>query len=169
MLEAGLGDFNTTSEAPGLISWRIRQSQVVFSFGHRDSDCFGPRLLRPPALFNQDIGTNTARRMQGCDHQDEHSIVRTAAPSRAFDFENPERVLACATQSRWLQRVVAFRVSWPSTTRSGKSLESSGKCRDPDRLSHAASLPTPNHLVDDDRATPGIVATIPELQLAGFH
>jgi len=40
----------------------------------------------------------------------------------------------------------------------------------PDRLSHeAVAAELTNHLVDGVVLTPGIVAAIPELQLAGFH
>lgn len=40
----------------------------------------------------------------------------------------------------------------------------------PDGLSHAAmAAELTNHLVDGVVLTPGIVATIPELQQAGFH
>jgi hypothetical protein len=40
----------------------------------------------------------------------------------------------------------------------------------PDRLSHEAiAAELTNHLIDGVVLTPGIVATIPELQLAGFQ
>jgi hypothetical protein len=49
-----------------------------------------------------------------------------------------------------------------------EKLIASGK--NPDRASHeAVAAELTNHLIDGVVLTPGIVATIPELQQAGFH
>ena len=69
-----------------------------------------------------------------------------------------------ALQSRGVVFMACHNAIWEVT---GKLL---AKDVNPDGLSHEAmAAELTNHLMDGVVLTPGIVATIPELQQAGFH
>lgn len=69
-----------------------------------------------------------------------------------------------ALQERGVVFMACHNAIWEVTAK----LIASGK--NPDHASHeAVAAELTNHLVDGIVLTPGIVATIPELQQAGFH
>jgi intracellular sulfur oxidation DsrE/DsrF family protein len=73
-------------------------------------------------------------------------------------------VVLGTVQARGVVIMACHNAIWNIT---GKLL---AKGVNPDRLSHEAmAAELTNHLVDGVVLTPGIVATIPELQQAGFH
>jgi intracellular sulfur oxidation DsrE/DsrF family protein len=163
---------NTDIGSPWMNLMRNSLNAQVFSFGHRDfltvSATHGSAHL---ALFDQDMWDKyRLAEMAGGDIKTNTLIVRKAAPSELSDFENPKSVFGPAgntipvLQSRGVVFMACHNAIWEVT---GKLL---AKGVNPDRLSHetvAAELT--NHLIDGVVLTPGIVATIPELQQAGFH
>jgi intracellular sulfur oxidation DsrE/DsrF family protein len=144
----------------------------VFSFGHCDflavSATHGSAGL---ALFDQEMWDKyKLAEMAGGDFKTNTLIVRKAAPSEFSDFENPKSVFGPAgntipaLQSRGVVFMACHNAIWEVT---GKLL---AKGVNPDRLSHeAAAAELTNHLIDDVVLTPGIVATILELQQTGFY
>jgi intracellular sulfur oxidation DsrE/DsrF family protein len=97
-------------------------------------------------------------------------IVRKAAPSALSDFQDPTSAFGPAgntipaLQSRGVVFMACHNAIWEITA---KLL---AKGINPDGLSHEAmAAELTNHLVDGVVLTPGIVATIPELQQAGFN
>ena len=163
---------NTDIGSPWMNLMRNSLNAQVFSFGHRDfltvSATHGSAHL---ALFNQDMWDKyRLAEMAGGDIKTNTLIVRKAAPSELSDFGNPKSVFGPAgntipvLQSRGVVFMACHNAIWEVT---GKLL---AKGVNPDRLSHEAiAAELTNHLVDGVVLTPGIVATIPELQLAGFH
>src|SRR5260370_40301755 len=96
--------------------------------------------------------------------------VRKAGLWELAEFDNPKRVYGPAgntipaLQSRGVVFMACHNAIWDVT---GKLL---AKGVNPDRLSHeATAAELTNHLIDGVVLTPGIVATIPELQQAAFH
>jgi intracellular sulfur oxidation DsrE/DsrF family protein len=163
---------NTDIGSPWMNLMRNSLNAQVFSFGHRDfltvSATHGSAHL---ALFDQDMWDKyRLAEMAGGDIKTNTLIVRKAAPSELSDFENPKSVFGPAgntipvLQSRGVVFMACHNAIWEVT---GKLL---AKGVNPDRLSHEAiAAELTNHLIDGVVLTPGIVATIPELQQAGFH
>jgi intracellular sulfur oxidation DsrE/DsrF family protein len=163
---------NTEIGSPWMNLMRNSLNAQVFSFGHRDflavSATHGSAHL---ALFDQDMWDKyRLAEMAGGDIKTNPLIVRNAAPSKLSDFENPESVFGPAgntipvLQSRGVVFMACHNAIWEVT---GKLL---AKGVNPDRLAHeAVAAELTNHLIDGVVLTPGIVATIPELQQAGFH
>jgi hypothetical protein len=162
---------NTDIASPWMNLMRNSLNAQVFSFGHRDflsvSATHGSAHL---ALFDQDMWDKyRLAEMAGGDFKTNTLVVRKAAPSELSEFENPNSVFGAAgntipaLQSRGAVFMACHNAIWEVT---GKLL---AKGVNPDRLSHEAiAAELTNHLVDGVVLTPGIVATIPELQLAGF-
>jgi len=163
---------NTDLESPWLNLMRNSVNAQVFSFGHRDflavSATHGSAHL---ALFDQDIwGKYRLAEMAGGDFETNTLIVPKAAPGELSDFQDPRSIFGPAgdtipaLQSRGVVFMACHNAIWEIT---GKLL---AKGVNPDRLSHEAiAAELTNHLIDGVVLTPGIVATIPELQQAGFH
>jgi hypothetical protein len=163
---------NTDIGSPWMNVMRNSVNAQVFSFGHRDflavSATHGSAHL---ALFDQDMWDKyRLAEMAGGGFKTNTLIVRKPAPSELSDFENPKSVFGAAgntipaLQSRGVVFMACHNAIWEMT---GKLL---AKGVNPDRLSHeAVAAELTNHLVDGVVLTPGIVATIPELQQAGFH
>jgi intracellular sulfur oxidation DsrE/DsrF family protein len=131
----------------------------VFSFGHLDF------LAVSATHYKYGLA-----KMAGGDFKTNTFIVQRAAPSELSDFENPKSVFGPAgntipaLQSRGVVFMACHNAIWEMT---GKLL---AKGVNPDRLSREAmAAELTNHLVDGVVLTPGIVATIHELQQAGFH
>jgi intracellular sulfur oxidation DsrE/DsrF family protein len=97
-------------------------------------------------------------------------MAPNAAPSALSDIENAKSVFGPAgntipaLQSRGVVFMACHNAIWEITER----LLAKGV--NPDRLSHEAIVAEfTNHLITGAVLTPGIVATIPELQQAGFY
>jgi intracellular sulfur oxidation DsrE/DsrF family protein len=163
---------NTDIRSPWLNLMRNSINAQIFSFGHRDflavSATHGSAHL---ALFDQDIWDKyRLAEMAGGDFKTNTLIVQKPAPSQLSDFEDPKSVFGPvgdtipALQSRGVVFLACHNAIWEMT---GKLLANSVN---PDRLSHEAlAAELTNHLIDGVVLTPGIVATIPELQQSGFH
>jgi len=163
---------STDIGSPWMDLMRNSLNAQVFSFGHRDflivSATHGSAHL---ALFDQDMWDKyRLAEMAGGDFKTNTLVIRKAVPSELSNFENPKSVFGPAgntipaLQSRGVVFMACHNAIWEVT---GKLL---AKGVNPDRLPHEAiAAELTNHLVDGVVLTPGIVATIPELQLAGFH
>jgi hypothetical protein len=163
---------NTDIGSPWMNLLRNSVNAQVFSFGHHDflavSATHGSAHL---ALFDQDMWDKyRLAEMARGDFKTNTLIVPKAAPSEPSDFEDPKSVFGPAgntipaLQSRGVVFMACHNAIWEIT---GKLL---AKGVNPDRLSHEAmAAELTNHLVAGTVLTPGIVATIPELQQAGFH
>jgi intracellular sulfur oxidation DsrE/DsrF family protein len=163
---------NTDIGSPWMNLMRNSLNAQVFSFGHRDflavSATHGSAHL---ALFDQDMWDKyRLAEMAGGDIKTNTLIVRKAAPSELSEFENPKGEFGPAgntipaLQSRGVVFTACHNAIWEVT---GKLL---AKGVNPDRLSHeAVAAELTNHLIEGVVLTPGVVATIPELQQAGFH
>jgi intracellular sulfur oxidation DsrE/DsrF family protein len=163
---------NTDIGSPWLNLMRNSINAQIFSFGHRDflavSATHGSAHL---ALFDQDIWDKyRLAEMAGGDFKTNTLIVQKPAPSQLSDFEDPKSVFGPvgdtipALQSRGVVFLACHNAIWEMT---GKLLANGVN---PDRLSHEAlAAELTNHLIDGVVLTPGIVATIAELQQTGFH
>jgi hypothetical protein len=163
---------NTDIGSPWLNLMRNSINAQVFSFGHRDflavSATHGSAHL---ALFDHDMWDKyRLAEMAGSDFKTNTLVVRKSGPSQLSDFEDPKSVFGPAgdtipaLQSRGVVFLACHNAIWEMA---GKLLANGAN---PDRLSHEAiAAELTNHLIDGVVLTPGIVAAIPELQLAGFH
>lgn len=163
---------NTDIGSPWMNLMRNSLNAQVFSFGHPDflavSATHGSAHL---ALFDQQMWDKYRfSALAGGEFRTNTLIVRKAAPSERADFEDPKSVFGPAgntipaLQSRGVVFMACHNAIWEIT---GKLLANGVN---PDRLSHEAIAgELSNHLVDGVVLTPGIVATIPELQQTGFH
>jgi hypothetical protein len=163
---------NTDIGSPWLNLMRNSINAQGFSFRHPDflavSATHGSAHL---ALFDQAMWDKyKLAEMAGGDFKTNTLIVRKAVPSELSDFEDPKSAFGPAgntiptLQSRGVVFMACHNAIWEIT---GKLL---AKGVNPDGLSHEAmAAELTNHLVDGVVLTPGIVATIPELQQAGFH
>jgi hypothetical protein len=163
---------NTDIGSPWLNLMRNSINAQIFSFGHRDflavSATHGSAHL---ALFDQDVWDKyRLAEMAGGDFKTNTLIVEKPGPSQLSDFEDPKSVFGPvggtipALQSRGVVFLACHNAIWEMT---GKLLADGVN---PDRLSHEAlAAELTNHLIDGVVLTPGIVATIPELQQTGFH
>ena len=163
---------NADIRSPWLNLMRNSINAQIFSFGHRDflavSATHGSAHL---ALFDQAMWDKyRLAEMAGGDFKTNTLIVQKPAPSQLSDFEDPKSVFGQvgdtipALQSRGVVFLACHNAIWEMT---GKLLANGVN---PDRLSHEAlAAELTNHLIDGVVLTPGIVATIAELQQTGFH
>jgi intracellular sulfur oxidation DsrE/DsrF family protein len=163
---------HTDIASPWMNLMRNSVNAQVFSFGHADflavSATHGSAHL---ALFDQDMWDKyKLAELAGGDFKTNTLIVPKAAPSEPSDFEDPKSVFGPAgntipaLQSRGVVFMACHNAIWEVT---GKLL---AKGVNPDGLSHEAmAAELTNHLIPGAVLTPGIVATIPELQQTGFH
>jgi hypothetical protein len=163
---------NTDIGSPWMNLMRNSINAQEFSFGHRDfiavSATHGSAHL---ALFDQAMWDKyRLAEMAGGAFKTNTLIIQKAAPSQLSDFEDPKSVFGPAgntipaLQARGVVFMACHNAIWEIT---GKLLANGVN---PDRISHeAVAAELTNHLVDGSVLTPGIVATIPELQQAGFH
>jgi intracellular sulfur oxidation DsrE/DsrF family protein len=163
---------HTDIASPWLNLMRNSVNAQVFSFGHADflavSATHGSAHL---ALFDQDMWDKyKLAELAGGDFKTNTLIVPKAAPTEASDFEDPKSVFGPAgntipaLQGRGVVFMACHNAIWEVT---GK-LRAKGV--NPDGLSQEAmAAELTNHLIPGAVLTPGIVATIPELQQTGFH
>lgn len=163
---------NTAIGSPWLNLIRNSINAQVFSFRHPDflavSATHGSAHL---ALFDQDLWDKyKLAEMAGDDFKTNTLIIPKDVPSALADYEDPKSVFGPAgntvpaLQSRGVVFMACHNAIWEI---GGRLLE---KGVNPDGLSHEAlAAEMTNHLVDGVVLTPGIVATIPELQRAGFY
>jgi intracellular sulfur oxidation DsrE/DsrF family protein len=163
---------NTDIKSPWLNLMRNSINAQGFSFRHPDflavSATHGSAHL---ALFGQNMWDKyKLAELAGGDFKTNTAIVRKAAPSSLAAFQDPKSAFGPAgntipaLQSRGVVFMACHNAIWEIT---GKLL---AKGINPDGLSHEAmAAELTNHLVDGVVLTPGAVATIPELQQAGFY
>jgi len=163
---------NTNLAGPWLNLMRNSINGQIFSFGHKDflavSATHGTAHL---ALFDQPMWDKyELAALAGPKFKTNTLIVPKPAPASFAESEDPNSVFGSdgdtipALQERGVVFLACHNAIWEVTAR----LIASGK--NPDHASHetvAAELT--NHLIDGVVLTPGIVATIPELQQVGFH
>jgi intracellular sulfur oxidation DsrE/DsrF family protein len=163
---------NTVIAGPWLNLMRNSVNAQIFSFGHRDflavSATHGTAHL---ALFDQSMWDKyELATLAGAKFQTNTLILPKPAPSAFSDAEDPKGVFGPAgdtipaLQERGVVFLACHNAIWEVTAK----LMARGT--NPDHVSHeAVAAELTNHLVDGVVLTPGIVATIPELQQVGFH
>lgn len=163
---------NTNLAGPWLNLMRNSINAQIFSFGHKDflavSATHGTAHL---ALFDQAMWDKyELATLTGNGFKTNTLAVPKPAPSALAQSEDPNSIFGPvgdtipALQERGVVFLACHNAIWELSAK----LIASGK--NPDHASHdtvAAELT--NHLIDGVVLTPGIVATIPELQRAGFH
>lgn len=162
---------NTNLAGPWLNLMRNSINAQIFSFGHKDflvvSATHGTAHL---ALFDQpmwekyELATLTGTGFKA------NTLAMPKPASAIAQSEDPNSVFGPvgdtipALQERGVVFLACHNAIWEVTAK----LIASGK--NPDHASHeAVAAELTNHLIDGVVLTPGIVATIPELQQAGFH
>jgi hypothetical protein len=163
---------NTAIGGPWLNFMRNSINAQVFSFRHRDflavSATHGTAHL---ALFDQPTWEKyQLAHLAGEKSKTNTLIVAQPAASAPLDFQDPNSVFGPAgdtipaLQSRGVVFLACHNAIWEL---SAKLLQLGVN---PDHLSHGAiAAELTNHLVEGAVLTPGMVATIFELQRAGFH
>jgi hypothetical protein len=163
---------NTDVAGPWLNLMRNSINTQVFSFGHKDflvvSATHGTAHL---ALFDQfmwdkyDLGSIAGSKYQS------NTLAAAKPGSMAFsDKEDPASVFGPAgnTIPALRARGAVFLACHNAIWEIAGKLVASGK--NLGRGSHEAmAAELTNHLIEDVVLTPGMVATIPELQQVGFH
>ncbi|WP_454629786.1 thiosulfate dehydrogenase [Bradyrhizobium cenepequi] len=163
---------NTDIAGPWLNLMRNSLNTQVFSFGHKDflavSATHGTAHL---ALFDQVMWDKyELALLAGAKFPNNSLIVRKPVSTAVRDEEDPGGLFGPAgdTIPALRERGVVFLACHNAIWELAEKLISSGK--NPDHASHpAVAAELTNHLVDGAVLTPGIAATIPELQQAGFH
>jgi intracellular sulfur oxidation DsrE/DsrF family protein len=163
---------NTNIASPWLNLMRNAINAQVFSFGHDDflavSATHGTAHL---ALFDQAMWDKYALATVAGPKFKTNTLI-LAKPARAAfsDYEDADSVFGSAgdtipaLQERGVVFLACHNAIWELTA----NLIAHGS--NPDHASHeAVAAELTNHLIDGVVLTPGIVATIPELQQAGFH
>jgi len=163
---------NTEIAGPWLNLMRNALNAQIFAFGHADflaaSATHGTAHL---ALFDQSIwekyelGVLTGTRFTA-----NTLIVPKAAPAGFAESENPNSMFGRAgnTIAALQERGVVFLACHNAIWEVASKLIESGS--NPDHKSHEAiAAELTNHLIDGVVLTPGVAATIAELQQAGFH
>jgi hypothetical protein len=163
---------NTDIAGPWLNLMRNSLNTQIFSFGHEDflavSATHGTAHL---ALFDEsvwdryELGVLTGTRFTA-----NTLIVPKAPPAGFTENENPESMFGRPgnTIPALRERGVVFLACHNAIWEVAAKLIESGQ--NPDHKSHEAiAAELTNHLVDGVVLTPGIAATIAELQQAGFH
>jgi intracellular sulfur oxidation DsrE/DsrF family protein len=163
---------NTNLAGPWLNLMRNSINAQIFSFGHKDflavSATHGTAHL---ALFDQPMWDKyELAALAGAKFKTNTLIVPKPAPAAFAQNEDPKSVFGAdgdtipALQERGVVFLACHNAIWEVTAK----LIASGK--NPDHVSHeAVAAELTNHLIDGVVLTPGIVATIPELQQVGFH
>ena len=163
---------NTDLAGPWLNLMRNAINAQIFSFGHKDflavSATHGTAHL---ALFDQPMWEKYELAMlAGTRFKTNTLAMPKPVPSAFAQSEDHISVFGPigdtipALQERGVVFLACHNAIWEVTAK----LIASGK--NPDHASHeAVAAELTNHLIDGVVLTPGIVATIPELQQAGFH
>jgi len=163
---------NTDIAGPWLNLMRNSLNAQIFSFGHKDflavSATHGTAHL---ALFDQSMWDKYE--LSGlAEAKFKTNTLNLPKPAQAAfaQSEDPKSVFGPdgdnipALQERGIVFLACHNAIWEVTAK----LMASG--RNPDHVSHeAVAAELTNHLIDGVVLTPGIVATIPELQQVGFH
>ena len=164
---------NTVIESPWLNLMRNAVNAQIYSWKHPDflavSATHGTAHL---ALYDQTIWDkyDLASFTKGKFASNTLIDVPAAASSNATDFNNPSGAFSPAANSITVlqRRGVVFigchNAIWEFTAALLK------KGTNPDNLSHEAlAAELTNHLIPGAVLSPGVVGTIPQLQMAGFH
>jgi hypothetical protein len=163
---------NTSLEGPWLNLMRNSINAQIFAFGHKDflavSATHGTAHL---ALFDQVIWEKyELAALTGNGFKTNTLAIPKLAPTSFAQNEDPGSVFGPlgdtipALQERGVVFLACHNAIWEVTAK----LLASGK--NPDHASHeAVAAELTNHLIDGIVLTPGMVATIPELQQTGFH
>jgi hypothetical protein len=163
---------NTAIRGPWLNLMRNSINAQIFSFRHPDflaiSATHGTAHL---ALFDQSTWDKyQLAKLAGENFKTNTLIVAKPASSAPLDFEDPSSVFGPAgdnipaLQSRGVVFLACHNAIWELAA----TLLQLGV--NPDHLSQEAlAAELTNHLIRGAVLTPGMVATIPELQRAGFH
>ena len=163
---------NTDLAGPWLSAMRNSINAQVFSFRHNDflvvSATHGTAHL---ALLDQTAWEKyELASLAGAKFKTNTLVVPKPAPTAFAQSEDPESAFGPlgntipALQERGAVFLACHNAIWEIAAK----LVASGN--NPDRLSHEAlAAELTNHLIEGVVLTPGIVATILELQLAGFH
>lgn len=163
---------NTNFAGPWLNLMRNSVNAQIFSFGHKDflavSATHGTAHL---ALLDQAMWDKyELAELAGAKVKTNTLAITKPAPTAFAQSENPTSVFGSggdtipALQERGVVFLACHNAIWEITAK----LIASGK--NPDHVSHEAmAAEFTNHLIDGAVLTPGIVATIPELQQVGFH
>jgi hypothetical protein len=163
---------NTDIAGPWLNAMRNSINTQVFSFGHNDFLAVSATHGTPHlALFDETMWDKYhLAALAGGRSQSNSLIVPKPAPADLSDKEESDSVFGPlgntipALQERGVVFLACHNAIWELA---GRLIASD---KNPDQLSHevlAAELT--NHLTDEVVLTPGMVATIPELQQVGFH
>ena len=163
---------NTNLAGPWLNLMRNSINAQTFSFGHKDflavSATHGTAHL---ALFDQAMWDKyELAALAGAKFNANTLAMPKPAPTAFAESEDPKSVFGSdgdtipALQDRGVVFMACHNAIWEVTAK----LIASGN--NPDHASHeAVAAELTNHLIDGVVLTPGVVATIPELQQAGFH
>jgi hypothetical protein len=163
---------NTNLAGPWLNLMRNSINAQIFSFGHKNfltvSATHGSAHL---ALFDQPMWDKyELATLAGAKFKSNTLAIPKQASTAFAQSEDPRSVFGAdgdtipALQERGVVFLACHNAIWEVTTK----LIATGK--NPDHVSHeAVSAELTNHLLDGVVLTPGIVATIPELQQVGFH
>lgn len=163
---------NTAIGSPWMNLMRNSLNAQVFSYNHRDflavSATHGTAHL---ALFDQEMWDKyKLADLAGGSFKTNTLLGSQSKPSPASEFQDPKSTFGPSgnnihvLQSRGAVFMACHNAIWEQA---GRLLE---KGVNPDKLSHEAlAAELTNHLVDGVVLTPGIVATIVELQDTGFH
>jgi len=162
---------NTEIAGPWLNLMRNSLNAQIFSFEHADflalSATHGTAHL---ALFDQLIWDKyELAALTDAKFKTNTLIVPSAAPAGFTENENPESVFGHPgnTIPSLQDRGVVFLACHNAIWEVAAKLVKSG--RNPDKSHEAIAAELTNHLIDGAVLTPGIAATIAELQQAGFH
>jgi intracellular sulfur oxidation DsrE/DsrF family protein len=163
---------NTAIDGPWLNFMRNSINAQIFSFRHPNflavSATHGTAHL---ALFDQPTWDKYQfGNLAGEKFKTNTLILPKPAPSAPSDFEDPNSVFGLAGDSipALQSRGVVFLACHNAIWEMAANLLSLGV--NPDHLPHEAiAAELTNHLIDGVVLTPGVVATIPELQRAGFQ
>jgi intracellular sulfur oxidation DsrE/DsrF family protein len=163
---------NTDIASPWLNLMRNSINAQIFSFGHDDflavSATHGTAHL---ALLDQAMWDKyELAALAGVKFRANTLILPKPAPTAFSGEEDPKSVFGPigdtipALQERGVVFLACHNAIWEVTA---KLIE---RGTNPDHVSHeAVAAELTDHLIDGVVLTPGIVATIPELQQAGFH
>lgn len=163
---------NTDIASPWLNLMRNSVNGQIFAFGHKDflavSATHGTAHL---ALFDQAMWDKyKLATLAGSEFKANTLMIPKSGPAAFSDYEDSKSVFGPvgntipALQERGVVFMACHNAIWEVTA---KLLDQG---TNPDHLSHeAVAAELTNHLIDGIVLTPGVAATIPELQQAGFH
>jgi hypothetical protein len=163
---------NTDIAGPWLNLMRNSVNAQIFAFGHEDflavSATHGTAHLAPFDQTTWDKYKLAA--LAGAEFKTNTLMVAKAAPAAFSNYDDSKSVFGPvgntipALQERGVVFLACHNAIWELTA---KLLD---RGNNPDHLSHeAVAAELTNHLIDGIVLTPGVAATIPELQQAGFH